>query len=141
MLTLTMVSGTRHLRSAERTILASVGTKGQLEEGSGAFAVRRSAVARVGGRPGLKSGGFPGTIPVHFAVRRKLQVPDFLQPYLVRLAKGREPKAALFGEHWRDWPRKWVQRICKAAGVPKVTAVKRAGLGRDAVTRTLYLGQ
>jgi integrase len=62
------------------------------------------------------------------AGRRKLQVPDFLQPYLVRLAKGREPMAALFGEHWRDWPRKWVQRICKAAGVPKVTAHAMRGL-------------
>ena len=49
------------------------------------------------------------------AGQRKLQVPEFLQPYLVRLAKGREPTAALFGQHWRDWPRKWVQRICRAA--------------------------
>ena len=44
------------------------------------------------------------------------------------LARGREPTAALFGEHWRDWPRKWVQRICKAAGVPKVTAHGMRGL-------------
>ena len=62
------------------------------------------------------------------AGRRKLQVPEFLQPYLVRLARGRDPQAALFGEHWRDWPRKWVQRICKAAGVPKVTAHGMRGL-------------
>jgi integrase len=38
------------------------------------------------------------------------------------------PRAALFGEHWRDWPRKWVQRLCKAAGVPKVTAHAMRGL-------------
>jgi integrase len=62
------------------------------------------------------------------AGRRKLQVPDYLQPYLVGLANGREPKAALFGEHWRDWPRKWVQRICEAAGVPVVTAYGMRGL-------------
>jgi len=62
------------------------------------------------------------------AGRRKLQVPEFLQPYLVELARGRDPQAALFGEHWRDWPRKWVQRICKAAGVPKVTAHGMRGL-------------
>ena len=62
------------------------------------------------------------------AGRRKLQVPDYLQPYLVALAKGREPTAALFGEHWRDWPRRWVQRICKAAGVPKVSAHAMRGL-------------
>lgn len=62
------------------------------------------------------------------AGRRKLQVPDLLQPYLVGLAKGRDPQEALFGEHWRDWPRKWVQRICKAAEVPKVTAHAMRGL-------------
>ena len=62
------------------------------------------------------------------AGRRKLQVPDFLQPYLVKLARGRDSQAALLGEHWRDWPRKWVQRICKAAGVPKVTAHGMRGL-------------
>ena len=39
-----------------------------------------------------------------------------------------QSQAALFGEHWRDWPRKWVQRICKAAGVPKVTAHAMRGL-------------
>ena len=43
-----------------------------------------------------------------------------------RAEKG--PRAALFGEHWRDWPRKWVQRTCKAAGVPKVTAHSMRGL-------------
>ncbi len=62
------------------------------------------------------------------AGRRKLQVPGFLQPYLVELARGRDPQAALFGEHWRDWPRKWVQRICRAAGVPKVSAHGMRGL-------------
>jgi integrase len=62
------------------------------------------------------------------AGRRKLQVPEFLQPYLVKLARGRASEAALFGEHWRDWPRKWVQRICKVAGVPKVTAHGMRGL-------------
>lgn len=37
-------------------------------------------------------------------------------------AEGKPPEAELFGEHWRDWVRKWVQRICEAAGVPVVTA-------------------
>ena len=72
-----------------------------------------------------------GSTPL--AGRRKLQVPEFLQPYLVELARGRDPQAALFGEHWRDWPRKWVQRICKAAGVPKVLwHGDGAGAARDA---------
>ena len=34
----------------------------------------------------------------------------------------REPEALLFGAHWRDWPKSWVKRICKAAKVPVVTA-------------------
>lgn len=62
------------------------------------------------------------------AGRRKLQVPKFLQPYLARLSKDRDPQAGLLGEHWRDWPRKWVQRICRAAKVPLVTAHAMRGL-------------
>jgi integrase len=54
--------------------------------------------------------------------------PESLQPHLVELARERAPQAALFGEHRRDWPRKWVQRICKAAGVPKVSAQGMRGL-------------
>ena len=34
----------------------------------------------------------------------------------------------LFGYHDRNWPRKWVGRICKAAGVPRVTAHGMRGL-------------
>ncbi len=34
----------------------------------------------------------------------------------------------LFGQHWRDWPREWVQRICDLAKVPKVTAHGMRGL-------------
>jgi integrase len=62
------------------------------------------------------------------AGRRKLQVPEFLQPYLVKLAEGRASDAALFGGHWRDWPRRWVQKICTAAKVPKVSAHGMRGL-------------
>jgi integrase len=62
------------------------------------------------------------------AGRRKLQIPELLQPYLVKLAEGRGSQAALFGGRWRDWPRRWVQRICKAAGVPEVTAHGMRGL-------------
>jgi integrase len=62
------------------------------------------------------------------AGRRKLQVPEFLRPYLIELAKGKEQTTVLFGEHWRDWPRRWVQRICKTASVPKVTAHAMRGL-------------
>jgi len=40
----------------------------------------------------------------------------------------RPSEAKLFGHHWRDWVRKWVNRICQAAGVPKVTAHGMRGL-------------
>jgi integrase len=45
-----------------------------------------------------------------------------------QLADGKKPEALLFGVHWRDWPRESVQRICEAAGVPRVTAHGMRGL-------------
>ena len=70
------------------------------------------------------------------AGRRTLPVPEFLQPYLRRSPKGKGPADSLFGRHWRDWPREWVQRICKAAKVPEVTAHGMRGLhGTLAVER------
>ena len=62
------------------------------------------------------------------AGRRTLQVPELLQPRLRGLAEGKAPEAKIFGHHWRDWVRKWVARICQAAGVPKVTAHGMRGL-------------
>jgi integrase len=62
------------------------------------------------------------------AGRRTLQVLELLQPYLCALAEGKASEAKLFGHHWRDWVRKWVKRICDAAGVPKVTAHGMRGL-------------
>lgn len=62
------------------------------------------------------------------AGRRTLEVPEVLQPYLLKLAEGKVPTARLFPSHWRDWPRKWVQRICKEVGVPKVCAHSMRGL-------------
>ena len=60
--------------------------------------------------------------------RRTLLVPDELQSYLKRLAEGKAPTDALFGVHDRDWPRHWVQRICREADVPVVTAHGQRGL-------------
>jgi integrase len=62
------------------------------------------------------------------AGRRTLEVPELLRPYLVALATGKQPGEALFGQHWRDWPRKWVRRICGKAGVTTVTAHGMRGL-------------
>ncbi len=62
------------------------------------------------------------------AGRRTLQVPELLRPMLKGLAEGKSPEAKLFGHRWRDWVRKWVGRICEAAGVPKVIAHGMPGL-------------
>ena len=70
------------------------------------------------------------------AGKRTLPVPEFLQPYLRDIIKGKKPTDLLFGRHWRDWPREWVQRICKVAKVPQVTAHGMRGLhGTLAVER------
>jgi integrase len=63
------------------------------------------------------------------AGKRTLEVPEVLQQYLRALAKNRGPQEPLFRKkHWRDWPRKWVERICKAAKVPEVSAHGMRGL-------------
>lgn len=50
-------------------------------------------------------------------------IPDELQPYLRALKEGKSPEASLWSApHWRDWVRKWVARICVAAGVKRITA-------------------
>ena len=43
------------------------------------------------------------------AGRRRLEVPEVLQPHLRGLAEAKLPNAPLFGHHWRDWPRKQVK--------------------------------
>jgi len=62
------------------------------------------------------------------AGKRTLQVPDFLRTHLLELAEAKRSEELLFGYHDRNWPRKWVARICKVAGVPRVTAHGMRGL-------------
>lgn len=62
------------------------------------------------------------------AGRRRLEVPELLRPHLLGLAEAKLPTALLFGQHWRDWPRKQVQRICELARVPCVCAHSMRGL-------------
>jgi integrase len=62
------------------------------------------------------------------AGRRTLQVPEGLQPYLLQLAKDKQPNELIFGKHLRGWPRWWVQKICREAKVPVVTAHGMRGL-------------
>ena len=45
-----------------------------------------------------------------------------LQPYLQELKRDNLPMALLFGHHQRDWPRRWVKKICRLASVPVVCA-------------------
>lgn len=56
------------------------------------------------------------------AAQRAPSVPTMLRPLLTELARGRPALDFLFGKHWRDWPREQVERVCKLAGVPQVTA-------------------
>ena len=62
------------------------------------------------------------------AGKRTLQVPEFLRTYLLALAKGQRSEDLLFGYHDRNWPRKWVAKICEAAKVPTVSAHGMRGL-------------
>lgn len=62
------------------------------------------------------------------AGNRRVQVPDFLQPFLKQLAVRKSPDDRLFGVHWRDWVRKWVMKICQEVGVPEVCAHSMRGL-------------
>jgi integrase len=62
------------------------------------------------------------------AGKRTLQVPEYLRTYLLALAEPKRSEDLLFGYHDRNWPRKWVARICRATGVPRVTAHGMRGL-------------
>jgi integrase len=62
------------------------------------------------------------------AGRRRVEVPEILRPYLSALKRDKLPLAPLFGVHWRDWPRRWVQKICRKARVPTVCAHSMRGL-------------
>ncbi len=59
---------------------------------------------------------------------RPREIAPVLQPLLLKLTEGKAPTDLIFGKHWRDWPRKQVQRICKLAGVQKVSAHSMKGL-------------
>jgi integrase len=56
------------------------------------------------------------------AARRRFVVPEVISPLLLKVARRLQPDGLLFGNHWRDWPRENVQRICRLAGLPEVTA-------------------
>jgi integrase len=56
------------------------------------------------------------------AGRRTQQVPEVLRPFLLALCKGKSSNDRLFGDRWRDYPRRWVKRICRECKLPEVTA-------------------
>lgn len=66
------------------------------------------------------------------AGKRTLRVPEVLRESLQGLVADRKSDALLFGVHWRDWPREWVQRICAHAGVPNCDGTRDAGAAFDA---------
>ena len=60
--------------------------------------------------------------------RRRLLVPDVLRPYVLEAKRLKLPEAYLLGYHDRGWPTDWVVRLCKLAGVPRVTGHGMRGL-------------
>lgn len=87
--------------------------------------------------------------------KRRLRVPETLQPYLRALAEGRPGEAPLFVGYEgtaadRQWPRWWVKRICREADVAVVgahsmrglfaTLAEEEGIASGAVARSLGHG-
>lgn len=62
------------------------------------------------------------------AAIRPVAIPEAIKPYVLDLCAHKAPTDRLFGKHWRDWPRHWVNRICERAKVPKVCAHSMRGL-------------
>lgn len=88
------------------------------------------------------------------AGKRVLNIPWLLQGYLGRVADGKAPGDYLFpstrrqggryvhgGHRYRDWPRENVQRICRLAGVPEVTAHGMRGLHASLAAERGITGQ
>lgn len=71
--------------------------------------------------------------------RRRLHVPEMLQPLLLALTEGKKPNEPLFANpdgktYDRAWPRKWVKRICAEVGVPELAVAD--ALGHESFTTT-----
>lgn len=66
------------------------------------------------------------------AGRRTLEVPEVLRPFLLALAEGKRRDAYLLKQGESKYGNRWVlravHRVCKAAGVPEVTAHSMRGL-------------
>jgi integrase len=52
---------------------------------------------------------------------RRVEVPEVLRPFLVRLIEGRASTASLFPGLTKDGLRYWTETLCKRAGLPRVT--------------------
>ncbi len=85
------------------------------------------------------------------AAERTLEVPKKVAAALHRQAGDRKPNEPLFpaesesGFHTKDWPNDQAHRLCKAAGVPEVTAHglrgTQASLGREMGVSALLVAQ
>jgi integrase len=58
---------------------------------------------------------------------REVEVPPELSPFLLELARTSGPDGKIFGNHWRDWPRLQVHRICRLVGIAEVSAHSMRG--------------
>jgi integrase len=52
---------------------------------------------------------------------RRVEVPEVLRSFLLRLTEGRASDAPLFSELTKDGLRYWTETLCKRAGLPRVT--------------------
>ncbi|MBE7448916.1 MAG: tyrosine-type recombinase/integrase [Kofleriaceae bacterium] len=68
------------------------------------------------------------------AGERTLEIPAFLRPYLLRVAKGKQPTDRLFTEKDRHWMLYHTRRLCGLAGVTSVCAHSLRGLHSSLAT-------
>jgi integrase len=57
-----------------------------------------------------------------------VEVPEVLQPYLLKLTEGKASDAPIFSCRTTQWVLDWTKRVCKQAGVTEVTAHSLRGL-------------
>ena len=65
--------------------------------------------------------------------RRRLEVPELLRPFLLRLIEGKRPECLIFGAgrtepHPHIWLWRHLRKLCRAAGLPRVCPHSLRGL-------------
>lgn len=66
---------------------------------------------------------------------REIEIPELLRQRLLPLAEGKAPTDRLFGDVTRNWLHYHTVRLCKKAGVPRVTPQGLRGSGATSAVR------